>query len=151
MKLKRLYRNLKQLVGKNAFSKTKRQGLSGKEKFAEKVKKMKAEIDSHARTTKVKSLLLAGHPSVLPKGFTTDPLEAAVLARDIIQDHAFKEKLLKKPKTLKMLALHFKGTKLGNYFAQLECQAFVKKQSPKVRKILERQAEIGRIDKNRRH
>lgn len=127
----------KDLFEKSAFGPDRRHGFTGKGTFEKKVRKMQAQLERHKNANKAK-LGRIGIP------ITTN--RQLVSAKDIIQATVFEKKLLKKPKTARMLAERLKDTKDAKYFEKIarraEYNAFMKKRRASGRKLVKMQAEL---------
>lgn len=133
---------MREVFGRNAFSKSKFPGLTGKARFEKKVREMRAQIKRHSDSNLI-------HIGRLGIPITTKQM--ALATRDIIQTDLFKKKLLKNPRAAAMLAERLKGTKDAAYFAAITKEAAKRARKKKQRKVITaiaaRKRDIQRIDR----
>ncbi len=118
---------LRDVFRRDAFSRSKRKGLTGKKTFERKVDAMIAQIEKHS----------AQNP--LRIGRQRGPIKTeqqALAIRDIIQAALFRRKLLRKPRAAAMLAERMKSTKYAAYFARIAKEAAKRAERKKMKKII---------------
>lgn len=118
---------LRDVFRRDAFSRSKRKGLTGKKTFERKVDAMIAQIEKHS----------AQNP--LRIGRQRGPIKTeqqALAIRDIIQAALFRRKLLRNPKAAAWLAQKMQGTKYAKYFAKIAKEAAKRAERKKLKKIL---------------
>ena len=160
-------KTLRQLLGRDAFTPSRKKGLTTRRQFEERVRAMQRQIKRHLNQNPIK----LGRISI---SITTSQM--TLTAKDIISASRLERKLIKKPKTAAMLAEKLGRTRDAKHFARIaekaaekarqkkaaekatqkkaaekarreKHRAFAEKQKASVRKVLERKADLAKAER----